>query len=246
VRPGVAAQRGGRSIRVEAPGDRSGGRAAAEVDTHVWVGFHVAEPLCAATETCDHDVAGWAGTIDGLQHDVAPQPRGPSDVFDHEQPGSEDDAKPCPVEPDRRSNEPPTMKHGGADASSQTRGLGAHGSDGSSADRRREGCGGQHMRAGGVEELSSHRIEARVVLGCDAVLVHPRVELRSAAIENAASWKQLPSWWCQERGSRLAIVYRAGVPISPVGLAQRVSALLSASDVALHHDDADPDLANQR
>jgi len=97
------------------------------------------------------------------------------------------------------------MKHGGADAGSQTSGLGSHGSDGSSADRRREGCGGQHMRVAGVEEKSAHRIEAPVVLGCDAVSVHARAELRSAALEDAASRKQLPRWWCQERCSRKTI-----------------------------------------
>ncbi len=61
MRVGIAPEGGGSGIRVKAPGDRGDGRAAAEVDAHLRVGFDVAEPLCANPETCDYDVAARLG-----------------------------------------------------------------------------------------------------------------------------------------------------------------------------------------
>ncbi|WP_354005570.1 alpha/beta fold hydrolase [Rhodococcus antarcticus] len=86
---GVASERGGGGVGVESSRNRCDRCVAAEVDPHVRAGFHVAEPLCPATKSCDYDAAVRAGTVDDLQHDVARQPRAPP----------EHRAEPGPVHP---------------------------------------------------------------------------------------------------------------------------------------------------
>ncbi len=106
MRIGIAAQRCGRGVRVEAVRGRGHGCAATQVDPDPRVCRNVAEPLRAVTETGNDDIPVRHRMVNDLQDHISLEPGGASYVFEHQQPGPHHEAKPGPKKPDRRPDEP--------------------------------------------------------------------------------------------------------------------------------------------
>ncbi|BCI88942.1 hypothetical protein NIIDMKKI_41480 [Mycobacterium kansasii] len=89
----------------DARGGGSGG-AAAGVDPHVRVGLDVAEPLGFPAEAGGDDIGVRVGMIDHLEHHIAPGAGLAADVFEHQDPRSEQGTGACAINPDGRAHEP--------------------------------------------------------------------------------------------------------------------------------------------
>ena len=123
ARPGrIGCQRCGCLVTGEQPCCRWRWSVAAGIDADVRVGADVAEPLGPGPEPGGHNVGARPGAGDDFQDDITPGARFPPEVFEHQQPRSEQEPQACPVEPDGRAGEPADPQQSG--------GAGRHGAGG--------------------------------------------------------------------------------------------------------------------
>jgi hypothetical protein len=123
---GVAAKRGGRRSSVQPPRSGRHGRVAGEVDAYVGVGLDVEKPLRTGAKSGHDDVAVGCRMVHHFQDDEAPLSSFASDVFKHQQPVAENDAKPGPVEPDGGSDEPSNTEQTCSDPRQPVTAFSAH------------------------------------------------------------------------------------------------------------------------